>query len=151
MTEIGDLVGWIPVCPLDGHATLGALDGHLTIDLGHEQRPVGADDLVGLLPLLEQPFLEFLGVLDQREVELHLDPGSLRRWVPWPAVVRLASMSSSAYWAELALWWVEAMPVEDRDERAVLELATNRLFPQSLRHRALRVLRSTGRPGQRER
>lgn len=135
---------WTFITSLDGYSQLGLRAGHFyTGDANGPRRLVDPANPIGLLPLLERTWSVAMVQLAEKNVELGLAPGTLEALVPWRRLPLVASEFPGDYWALLAVEWLAAMPVADRDMTALQRFSTSRSVTQRTRHRARRILQSS--------
>lgn len=96
-----------------------------------ERDPTRTDSLVGLLPVLEHEYLEAQAFANVEALRL-------------PEVVTFALREGSAYWAGLALHWLEAgFPNSGYFKEDLLFVSQRSALEQSVRHRAFALHKKT--------
>lgn len=140
----GDIVPWVPLATLGTHGSSVGLsaDGYWVISASdntvvklHEGKPP-----VFLLPALESPYSEIVQQI-KTALENYKLPQELIEWFPVEDIIVFGLTVGMDYWANLALKWLEVLPVEERIADALKNAANAKWASQGVRQRAQRLAR----------
>lgn len=141
-------VRWHPLLQLPGGSWAG-LGGeeYERIWVGSDKEARRELDLakpVGLLPLLEQPFSVVQAELDELSGR-GFERFSYQLRECLEAVPDVAISMESPYWTERAIEWLDARSSQTSSANQLESIATSSWASQAVRHKALRLLRRSGR------
>lgn len=140
----GDIVLWVPLAALDPHGSSIGLsaDGYWVISAS-ENTVVKLDEgkpPVFLLPALERPHSEIVQLI-KTALENYELPQELIAWFPVEDIIVFGLTVGMDYWADLALKWLDLIPVNARIANALSTTTDAKWASQSVRQRAQRLAR----------
>jgi hypothetical protein len=95
---------------------------------------------VFLLPALERPYSEIVQLIKTALEDKKL-PGELIEYFPAEDIIVCGLTTGMDYWADLALKWLEVIPIDERIADALRNTTSARWASQSVRQRAQRLAR----------
>jgi hypothetical protein len=140
----GDIVSWLPITSLnsqqspiglsaDGYWVISAKD-NTVVELLEGKPPVF------LLPALERPYSEMVELIKTALEALKL-PSQLIEWFPVEEIIILGLTGGLDYWADLALNWLEVLPLNERIVETLKNTTNAKWASQGVRQRAQRLAR----------